>query len=105
LVRAVRRPGRHGPGHPERGPAGGAGAVVVSAIQSATLTNLCQSVNLGGTNLKITAGSGGRPVTATTLVVDSNQLSGDTTFTNIAIGQDASTFTQVPGVIGPKGDF
>ncbi|HEU5332359.1 MAG TPA: DUF6230 family protein, partial [Actinocrinis sp.] len=37
--------------------------------------------------------------------VDSDQLSGDAQFTNIAIGQDASTLTEVPGVTGPLGDF
>jgi hypothetical protein len=88
-----------------QGNCGGTVLVAVSAIRSATLSNLCQSVNLGGTNLKITAGGGGRPVQATTLVVDSDLLQGDATFNNIAIGQDPSTFTQVPGVTGPLGDF
>ncbi|TMC03978.1 MAG: cholesterol esterase [Chloroflexi bacterium] len=88
-----------------QGNCGGTVLVAVSAIKSATLSDLCQSVNLGGTNLKITAGGGGRPVQATTLVVDSDLLTGDATFNNIAIGQDASTFTEVPGVTGPPGDF
>jgi hypothetical protein len=92
-------------GSPNAGNTGGQVLVVVSAIQSATLTNLCQSVNLGGTNLKITAGNGSTPVTATNLVVDSDQLSGDAQFNQISIGQDASTLTAVPGVTGPIGDF
>src|SRR5262249_12101959 len=57
---------------PNQGNCGGAVVVAVSAIKSATLSNLCQSVNLGGTNLKITAGTSGHPVQATTLVVDSD---------------------------------
>jgi hypothetical protein len=88
-----------------QGNCGGTVLVAVSAIKTATLANLCQSVNLVGTNLKITAGGGGKPVQATTLVVDSDLLTGDATFTNISIGGDASTFTEVPGVTGPLGDF
>jgi len=90
---------------PNQGNTGGAVVVVTSAIASATLTNLCQSINLGGTNLKLTAGTGKTPVSANTLVVDSDLLTGDATFHNIVIGQDASTVTQVPGVTGPLGDF
>jgi Family of unknown function (DUF6230) len=90
---------------PNTGDCGGAVVVVVSAIRSATLSNICQSVNLGGTNLKITAGGNGRSVTAGTLVVDSDLLTGDATFSNITIGQDPSTFDKVPGVTGPLGDF
>jgi hypothetical protein len=90
---------------PNQGNTGGQVLVVVSAIQSATLTNLCQSVSLGAVSLKITAGSGSTPVTATTLVVDSDVLTGDASFGNISIGQDASTLDQVKGVTGPIGDF
>ena len=89
-----------------QGNCGGVVVVAVSAIQDATLTNLCQSINLGGTNLKITAGGAGHPaVHATTLVVDSDLLTGDATFHNIEIGGDASKVTRVPGVTGPLGDF
>jgi hypothetical protein len=95
---------RMAPGSPNAGNTGGVVIVVVSAIKTATLADICQSVNLGGTNLKITAG-GSTPVTADTLVVDSDKLTGDVTFTNTNIGQDASTLTTVPGVVGPKGDF
>lgn len=88
-----------------QGNCGGVVVVAVSAIQTATLSNLCQSINLGGTNLKITAGGNGRSVQATTLVVDSDLLTGDATFTNIEIGRDASTLNKVPGVTGPLGLF
>jgi hypothetical protein len=93
------------PNSPNAGSTGGQEVLIVSAIKSASLTNLCQSVNLGGTFLKITAGGGGRPVTATTLVTDGDKVSGDATFNNISIGQDASTLTQVPGVTGAPGVF
>jgi Family of unknown function (DUF6230) len=96
---------------PNQGNTGGQVVVVVSVIQSATLDNICQSVNLGGTNLKITAGSPGHPVVASMLTVDSDLLTGDATFSNIVIGQDPSTFDKVhdprtgAAVTGPLGDF
>ncbi len=89
---------------PNAGSTGGQIVVAVSAIKSASLTNLCQSVNLGGTNLLITAGNAGTPVTATNLATDSDLLSGDASFSNIEIGGDASTFTKA-GVQGPAGVF
>ena len=93
------------PGSPNQTDTGGQVIVMTSAIHTATLTNLCQSIGLGAINLVLHAGSGTNPVKATNLVVDSDQLSGDAQFTNIAIGQDASTLTEVPGVTGPLGDF
>jgi Family of unknown function (DUF6230) len=77
--------------------------VIVSSINSATLTNLCQSVStpFGGpfAFLKITAGGGSTPVSAQNLVVDATNLSGsNATFTNINIGQDPTTFSNpAPG--------
>jgi len=93
------------PGSPNQTDTGGQVLVMTSAIHSATLNNLCQSIGLGAVNLILRAGAGAHPVQATDLVVDSDQLSGDAQFTNIAIGQDASTLTEVPGVTGPLGDF
>lgn len=90
---------------PNAGNTGGELVLVVSAINSASLTNLCQSVNLGGEFLKITAGDNGTPVTASTLVTDGDSVSGDATFSNIQIGNDASTLTEVPGVVGNLGVF
>lgn len=79
--------------------------LTANAIRKATLTDLCQSVTLGGFTLRITAGGGGHPVQATNLVVDADRLSGDATFRNIQIGRDASTLNQVPGITGPPGVF
>jgi uncharacterized protein DUF6230 len=79
--------------------------LTANAIKSAKLSHLCQSVTIGGLTLRITAGDGSTPVSATDLVVDADRLSGDVTFKNIHIGQDASTLTAVPGIRGPAGDF
>jgi hypothetical protein len=88
--------------------------VAESEIGSAQLTNLCQSVKvdlstfgLGIWTLKITAGQGTTPVSANSLIIDANQLSGSTaTFHNINIGQDASTLNAVSGVpTGQAGTF
>jgi len=79
--------------------------LTANAIRYATITDLCQSLTLGGLTLIITAGYGSTPVTATDLVVDADQFSGNASFTHMNIGQDASTLTQVPGIRGPAGDF
>jgi hypothetical protein len=93
------------PGSPNLQDQNGQVVVMESVIKSAKLTNLCQSVSLGLTNLVIRAGQGSTPVQATNLIVDSDQLSGDAQFTNINIDQDASTLTEVPGISGPLGTF
>ncbi|MFD7285902.1 DUF6230 family protein [Streptomyces sp. NPDC059863] len=92
-------------GSPNAGDTGGQVLVVVSAIKKAELTKLCQSVEIGGTYLHITAGDKGTPVSATDLTTDSTVLTGDRAdFDNIEIGGDASTFTKA-GVKGPLGVF
>lgn len=70
--------------------------VMTSVIGQAEITNLCQSVNLGGVNLVIRAGGGSKKVEASDLILDSTDLSGDANFTNIQIGRDASTLSQDP---------
>ncbi|MCH0561648.1 DUF6230 family protein [Streptomyces sp. MUM 2J] len=91
-------------GSPNAGDTGGQVLVVTSAIKNATLTKLCQSVDLGGVNLLITAGDGKEKVTATDLTTDSTELTGNADFGNIEIGNDASTLTKA-GVKGPIGVF
>ncbi|MEU3524084.1 DUF6230 family protein [Streptomyces sp. NPDC038707] len=92
-------------GSPNAGDTGGQVLVVTSAIKKAQLTKLCQSVDLGGTFLKITAGRDPKnPVTATDLTTDSTELRGNAKFKNIEIGNDASTLTKA-GVKGPIGVF
>ena len=75
--------------------------VAVSAMKTAEITNLCQSVVtdlgvFGKVTLVITAGDAGKPVTATDMVVDMTSLSGDADFKTIQIGRDASTMDQGP---------
>ncbi|MDQ0993676.1 DUF6230 family protein [Streptomyces sp. V3I7] len=89
---------------PNSGDTGGQVLVITSAIKEAKLTKLCQSVDLGGTNLLITAGGGSRKVEAADLTTDSTELSGDAAFRNIEIGNDASTLTKA-GVKGKPGVF
>jgi hypothetical protein len=85
---------------------GGQITVVISAIHHATLSNFCQSINLGAINLVLRAGrTAGNPVVGTNLVVDSDQLSGDATFGTLEVGNDAGTLNDVPGIVGPDGDF
>jgi hypothetical protein len=68
--------------------------VAVSEIGNATLSNLCQTVNvenpLGAKIvLRIEAGkAAGKPAAAEGLVIGLTELSGDATFTNIDIGRD-----------------
>jgi hypothetical protein len=79
----------------------GQAVVMTSVIRNATVTDLCQSVNLVGINLVIKAGGGTNLVHASNLVLDSTDLSGDEAdFSNIQIGPDASTLTEVPGITG-----
>jgi hypothetical protein len=79
--------------------------VAVSAIHSATLTNLCQAVSVGGITLLLRAGRGSSHVQADNLIVDASSLSGNATFHNITIGQDAGTLTEDPGETGASGTF
>lgn len=86
--------------------------VAVSGIKSATIHDLCQSVvgNIPGTSipisLRIEAGktSDGKAVSADNLLIGMSDLQGDATFTNINIGQDASTLNQAGDGV-PKGDL
>lgn len=75
--------------------------VARSVIESADLDNLCQSVaipedaigalfpGIDSIVLRIEAGGDGEPATASNLVIGLTELSGDATFTNIQIGNDA----------------
>ena len=84
----------------------------VSAFSSASITNLCQSVvtpipGIGDVTLTITAGAKGTPVQASNLIIDMQQLNaGTATFTNLNIGQDASTLGgSATGAVGQPGTF
>ncbi|MEU5052481.1 DUF6230 family protein [Streptomyces sp. NPDC021096] len=75
--------------------------VAVTAIRKAKINDLCQSVvtslpGLGDISLKLSAGTGDKPVEAENLFLDATQLGGDATFKNIEIGRDASTLDKGP---------
>jgi hypothetical protein len=81
-------------------------ALEATAIRSAKISNLCQSVHIGPLSMVIRAGGGGTPVSATDLVVDADRFSGKKAkFTHLSQGEDASQLNQVPGVRGPAGAF
>lgn len=91
---------------------GSAFPAAVSAFKSADITNLCQSVvtpipGIGDVTLTIKAGGGSSPVHADDLIIDMSQLNaGTATFTNINIGQDASTLGgSASGAVGQPGLF
>ncbi len=68
--------------------------VAENIIPSARITNLCQSVSVGPVTLRITAGTGTTPVTASHLIIDATSLSaGTAVFSNIHIGQDMGTYS------------
>jgi len=46
----------------------------VSALQDVELSNLCQSINLGGMYLQLTAGTGKDKVTADAMITHSDDL-------------------------------
>jgi len=88
--------------------------VARSGIADAKLYNLCQSVLVPGLPVSLTIRAGrddGKPAEATDLLIGVTELSGDATFKNINIGQDASTLDQAgakahgaPGMFGQQAD-
>ncbi|MFJ8492028.1 DUF6230 family protein [Streptomyces sp. NPDC094038] len=79
--------------------------VAVSAFNTATITNLCQSVVtpnvpiFGNVSLILHAGTDTKkPVEASKLYIDLDDLTADATFTNINIGVAAGSMTKGPGV-------
>ncbi|SHN04293.1 DUF6230 family protein [Cryptosporangium aurantiacum] len=80
--------------------------VGTAGFKKATLENLCLSTVVplpaGDMTIRLTAGGDGKPVEATNMIADLDQLSGDAEFNNIQIGIDASKQTKGP-VSGPAG--
>ncbi|WP_236652437.1 DUF6230 family protein [Streptacidiphilus neutrinimicus] len=75
--------------------------VAVSGFNSATITNLCQSVDVpmpwGDYTLRILAGDAGTPVQASKLYIDMTDLKADTaTFNNINIGVAGGAISKGP---------
>ncbi|MET9698686.1 DUF6230 family protein [Streptomyces sp. NPDC006529] len=88
-----------GAGHP----------VALLGIGEATLADICQSAvvdtPVGKVVFKLTAGGPAGNVTATHLVIDGEDLTGDARFGTAEIGRDASTLDRVDGVRGGAGKF
>ncbi|WP_424214845.1 DUF6230 family protein [Streptomyces sp. BI20] len=88
-----------GTGHP----------VALLGIGKATLDDICQSATvgtpLGPVVFRLTAGGEAGKVTASNLVIDGEDLSGDAEFGTAQIGRDASTLDAVEGIRGPAGKF
>jgi hypothetical protein len=86
--------------------------VAESEISSAQITNLCQSLveqlplGLGDITLTIRGGNNGSPVTASSLIIDANQLSGSTaTFNNIQEGIDNAALNVKTPTLAGAGNF
>jgi hypothetical protein len=81
--------------------------VAIANIKSATLSDLCQSVvtdtPLGKAGILITAGGGDAPASASDLQIGMTDLQGNSEFSNIRIGVDASTVNTTAK--GSAGDF
>jgi Family of unknown function (DUF6230) len=81
--------------------------VATATIDSATLTNLCQSVSVPGLPVKVVlrieAGTGSTPVNAKNLVIGAQSLQGNATFTNIQIGRDGADLSGDPALKGTFG--
>jgi|SRR5215469_6251923 len=97
--------------------ANGKGLVPVaeSEISSAKITNMCQSLveqlplGLGMVTLTIKGGNNGTPASASSLIIDANQLGGSTaTFNNIQEGIDNSALSDAgmkPPALAGTGNF
>jgi hypothetical protein len=89
--------------------------VARSIITEAELDDLCQSVaipqnildllfpGIDTIVLRIEAGRNGNPATAENLVIGLEELGGETTFTNIEIGNDAGEISREPALTGQFG--
>ncbi|MFD0356042.1 DUF6230 family protein [Streptomyces sp. NPDC127110] len=95
--------------HTDRSVDGKGHPVALLGIGEATLSDICQSAEvdtpLGKVVFKLTAGGPAGNVTASNLVIDGEDLTGDATFGTAQIGRDASTLDQVDGVRGEAGKF
>jgi hypothetical protein len=84
--------------------------VATSGIGYAELTNLCQSVKVPNVPVSLVIRAGresGKPVKATNLLIDMTKLTGDATFTDINIGQDAGTLNgghELNGAFGQRAE-
>lgn len=90
------------------GQGGQATPAIMSGIDTAKITNLCQSTLIntptGPVTLRVTAGQKA-PVTVSKLVLNLAELSGDVSFSDLELGLDASTVDEAPGLKGEQGSY
>jgi hypothetical protein len=83
--------------------------VATAGMADAKLTKLCQSVKVPGLPVSLVINAGGNPgepAHATDLLIDMTDLTGEATFTNINIGQDAGSLDAAgPTAHGATGAF
>lgn len=95
--------------HTDRDVDGKGHPVALLGIGDARLSDICQSAvvstPVGKVVFKLTAGGSAGEVTASNLVIDGEDLTGDARFGTAEIGRDASTLDQVQGVKGERGKF
>ncbi|WP_419992623.1 DUF6230 family protein [Streptomyces boninensis] len=88
-----------GKGHP----------VSLLAMNNVKLSTICQSTKVktpvGTVVFRLQAGGDAGPVTADKLVIDADDLTGDSQFGSAQIGRDAASLNNVPGVKGKSGGF
>ncbi|MFP3987825.1 DUF6230 family protein [Streptomyces sp. E11-3] len=83
--------------------------VAVVGLETAQITELCQSVVVpvpvfGDVSMNLTAGGGDTKVDAKKLYIDADDLSANATFTNIDIGVSIDSTTKGPGPAKPGKD-
>ncbi|MER7760114.1 DUF6230 family protein [Streptomyces sp. NPDC097619] len=78
-------------------------------LGDAVLSDICQSARIatpvGRVVFRLTAGGPAGEVTASSLIIDGEDLTGDARFGSAEIGRDASTLDRVPGIAGEAGKF
>ncbi|MFM9370532.1 DUF6230 family protein [Streptomyces sp. Da 82-17] len=83
--------------------------VSLLSLQDVTLSDICQSTQvetpIGPMVFRLTAGGDAGAVTANSLVIDADDLTGDARFGSAQIGRDASTLDAVPDTQGKPGQF
>ena len=100
-LRPVRRLGGAEGAEPGN-PFGNKHPVAVSAIDTARLYDLCQSVKVPGTPIVLTINAGGNnnPAVAKTMLIDMDSLQGEAVFNDIKIGRDAGDLGGQSGAFG-----
>src|SRR5258707_15819142 len=76
--------------------------LAATAMRSATISHLCQSVNVLGVPMIITAGKGSTPLVATNLLGFPDRFFWNAPFKHLTLGRGASTLNEGPCLRGPS---